>query len=77
MITCTIDYHPLVFISRTKQTENNMRDQIEQDEITMDQNGSIYPQPKLESVFLDSVDDGLLHGDDLIADYDNWLLEQK
>ena len=30
-----------------------MRDPVTQDEITQDQNGSLYPQPKLETLFLD------------------------
>ena len=38
-----------------------MRDQVEQDEITQDQNGSIYPQPSIfdhfEETFLKRGDD--------------------
>jgi hypothetical protein len=55
-----------------------MLDPVEQDEITQDQNGSIYPQPKsIFDNFEESFNAIELHGDELIADYDKWLMENN
>jgi hypothetical protein len=52
------------------------RDQIEQNEIDFDQNGSIYPQPKsIFDHFEDDPFENMLHGKELVADFDRFVKE--